>query len=328
MTVDRLEVRACAKVNLDLRLRGMRADGYHNVQTVLQSVALADDVTCERIDGPFVLECDARGVPTDERNLAWRAAAATWQALGRSGAPHGLRVRLLKRIPTQAGLGGGSADAAAVVWAAQRIWGEHLSAAAEHRVLAALGADVPFFRRGGTMMGVGRGDELFDLPDLPRYLAVVAVPAQGVSTPQAYRWFDEQHAEGVGAEPAEWPATSTAWPSFLPSCVNDFEVVVAERVPEIRRCLDALQSGGAVLARLSGSGSAVFGLFDTLERSSVAAQALRRAGVATVIETTTLSAAEATFEPGVEQGAKDRRFRHGQKRPHGVLELPGQAGLE
>lgn len=328
MTPDRFEIRACAKVNLDLRLRGVRADGYHNVQTVLQSVALADDVTCERIEGPFVLECDARGVPTDERNLAWRAAAATWQALGRSGGPRGLRVRLLKRIPTQAGLGGGSADAAAVVWAAQRIWNEQLPAFAEHRVLAALGADVPFFRRGGTMMGVGRGDELFDLPDLPRFSAVIAVPAQGVSTPQAYRWFDERHADGVGAEPAEWPAASAAWPSWLPSCVNDFEEVVAERVPEIGRCLGALRGSGAVLARLSGSGSAVFGLFDTPDRASAAAQALRRAGVATVIETTTLSATEAAFEPVVDRGAKDGRFRQGHKRPHGVPELPGQAGLE
>lgn len=305
----RVDVKASAKVNLDLRLRGRRSDGYHNVQTVLQSVALADDVRCEAAEGAVSIHCDAPGVPTDHRNLAWKAAAATWQALGRAGEPEGLRISLVKRIPPQSGLGGGSANAAAVVWAAQQVWQESLSVAGEHKVLASLGADVPFFRRGGTMLGVGRGDELIELPDLPSYLAVIAVPGVGVGTPEAYRWFDERHPDGAGSEPIAWPATSAVWPSWLSTCVNDFEDVVSARHREIGSALESLRQAGADLARLSGSGSAVFGLFEPARGAAAAlsAAALRRLGM-TVFETSTVSRAEAGFErlaPGSE-GAEGR----------------------
>jgi 4-diphosphocytidyl-2-C-methyl-D-erythritol kinase len=293
----RVDVKASAKVNLDLRLRGRRSDGYHNVQTVLQSVALADDVCCEAVEGAISIRCDAPGVPTDHRNLAWKAAAATWRALGHEGEPTGLRISLVKRIPTQSGLGGGSANAAAVVWAAQQVWQESLSMAGEHKVLASLGADVPFFRRGGTMLGVGRGDELIELPELPSYLAVIAVPGVGVSTTDAYRWFDERHPDGAGSEPLAWPATSAVWPSWLPTCVNDFEDVVSVRHREIGSALESLRQGGADLARLSGSGSAVFGLFEPARGAAAAesAAALRELGLS-VFETSTLSRAEASFD--------------------------------
>lgn len=291
----RVEVKAYAKVNLDLRLRGLRSDGFHNVQTVLQSVALADVLSFERVAGPLVLECDNPGVPSGERNLAWRAAVATWRALGRVGEPEGIRIAVRKYIPLQAGLGGGSADAAAVVWASQKIWAQALPTAVEHKVLAGLGADVPFFRQGGTMMGVGRGDELIELPDLPSYATVIVVPSVGVATPEAYRWFDERHPDGAGSDPMAWPATSAVWPSWLPTCVNDFEEVVVERHPEIGACLAALTREGAVLARLSGSGSAVFGLFEVAQDAVAAAQALRRSGLA-VIETTTIGRQEAGFD--------------------------------
>lgn len=290
----RIDLQAFAKVNLDLRLRGLRSDGYHDVSTVLQSIALADDVSCEAVDGPLALECDAPGVPGGERNLAWRAAVATWRALGRSGEPSGLRIRLVKRVPAQAGLGGGSADAAAVVWASQRVWGGRLEAADEQRVLAGLGADVPFFVRGGTMLGSGRGDQLLPLPDLPSTPLVVAVPAVGVATPDAYRWFDERHPDGMGSDPVAWPTTPAVWPGRLPACVNDFEPVVVERVPAVGACLRALGEAGAVVTRLSGSGSAVFGLFDTVDRAAAALALVRGAGARAFL-TRSLGSGEAGY---------------------------------
>jgi hypothetical protein len=144
--------RAHAKVNLDLRVLGTRADGYHELRTVFQSIDLYDTLTAQEKPGPFVLKCRTAGVPLDDRNLVWRAAAALWRALGRAGEPADTVVTLEKAIPMQAGLGGGSADAAAALQVLARLWGgAPLSLLRE--VAATVGSDAPFFLSGGTRSG-------------------------------------------------------------------------------------------------------------------------------------------------------------------------------
>lgn len=282
------QLRAHAKINLDLRVLAARADGYHDLATVLQTIALHDTLRFRREPGRFRLLCDAPGIPADRTNLVWRAADALWAAASRSGEPEGVVVRLEKRIPAQAGLGGGSADAAAALLGLHAAWGLHLPDPALQAVAASLGADVPFFLAGGSCAGYGRGDRLTRLPDLPPHQVLVALPAFGVATPEAYRWFDE---DGWPASAApSYPVEAGAWASWLGRCRNDLEASVAARHPEIGGLVRELRSAGACLAAMSGSGSAVFGLFDEWALVEQAADRLAARGVRCV-RTATLDSA-------------------------------------
>ena len=166
---------APAKVNLDLRMRGLRPDGYHLLTTVLQSIALADTLTLRARPGPFGMACDTAGVPTDARNLAWQGAAAMAAHLG---VPlDGWELALEKHVPAEAGLGGGSADAAAAARLIASAAGRSLDAAELAEVIGPLGADVAFFAWGGTMRGEGVGDVLTPLPDVPGGLRAARAPA-------------------------------------------------------------------------------------------------------------------------------------------------------
>jgi 4-diphosphocytidyl-2-C-methyl-D-erythritol kinase len=172
--------RAHAKINLDLRVLGSRVDGFHELRTVFQAVALHDTVTCTPAEGPFAITCDSAGVPLDRTNLVWKAADALWRALRRTGPVRDVTVHLEKRIPLQAGLGGGSADAAATLVALARLWQVPVRSSQLTDVAAPLGADVPFFLSGGTALGLGRGDEVYPLADLPRHWVVLLIPGFGV----------------------------------------------------------------------------------------------------------------------------------------------------
>lgn len=240
---------APAKVNLALRLRGVRADGYHLLDTVLQSIALADTVVLRARPGPFAIACQTPGVPTDARNLAWRGAAAMASALGTS--LDGWELRLDKRVPAEAGLGGGSADAAAAARLVAAAAGVSLDAAPLAEVIGPLGADVAFFAWGGAMRGEGVGDDLSPLPDVPAAAVVLVRPPFGVATSDAYRWFDEM----VRAEGRHPESCSLDGPG------NDLEAPVAARHPEIPAIVERLRHAGAHHAGMSGSGSACFGLF-------------------------------------------------------------------
>jgi len=145
-------IRAHAKINLDLRVLGMRADGFHELRTVFQSLALHDSIDCIPRPGPFAIECDAAGVPLDESNLVWRAASTLWRALRRSGPVRDVLVRLHKRIPLQGGLGGGSTDAAATLLGLARMWRVPVRPPQLVDVATTLGADVAFFLSGGEAM--------------------------------------------------------------------------------------------------------------------------------------------------------------------------------
>ena len=270
--VATVRAHAFAKINLTLRVLGVRPDGYHELRTTFQSIALHDTLTCRARPGGFRIACDDAACPADEANLVWRAADRVWAAAGRRGAPRGVEVRLAKRIPMQAGLGGGSSDAAAAIRALAALWAVALTADRARAIAAALGADVAFFLEGGAALGVGRGDVLSPLIDGPAAWVTLVVPAFGVSTQEAFGWWD-----GEQRRRADRGAERPALPG-LPEHGNDLEGPVASHHPEIARIVKALQRHGGSYAAMSGSGSAVFGLFDRRADASAAAQALAGRG--------------------------------------------------
>ncbi len=285
----RVEVRAHAKVNLDLRVLGVRPDGYHELRTVFQTIELHDVLVFRSRPGPFALRCRAAGVPLDASNLIWKAAAALWTALGRAGSVSDTTVAIGKKIPVQSGLGGGSADAAAALMALGRLWGG-APLALLREVGATLGADVPFFLAGGTALGLGRGEEIYPLVDLPPHWIVIVRPPFGVSTAEAYAWYDEDRAAGL-REIRELQLLPVPWPSRAAQMINDLEPPVLRRHPEIGLLKAHLKDAGAVAAAMSGSGSAVFGLFRTRAAAESAARRLSTRGTRAMV-TRTLSRSE------------------------------------
>src|SRR5262245_33828925 len=271
-------VRAHAKINLDLRVLGTRPDGFHELRTVFQALALHDTIECLPREGPFAIECDAAGVPLDRANLVWRAADALWRALRRDGPVRDVLVRIQKRIPLQGGLGGGSTDAAATLLGLARAWRVPVRPNQLVDVAATLGADVAFFLSGGTALGLGRGDEIYPLADLPQHWIVLLVPGFGVSSPDAYEWYDAERDLARGATVREAQHVPGPWPSRAAQMVNDLEAPVARHYPEIDQMKVALRRAGALAASMSGSGSTVFGLFQKRREAVHAVEHLSGAG--------------------------------------------------
>lgn len=286
---QRIAIRAHAKVNLDLRVLGVREDGYHELRTVFQSIELHDVLTCVPRPGPFALESQNTAIPLDGSNLVWKAAAGLWTALGLAGEPADLVVTIDKTVPMAAGLGGGSADAAAALVAFARLWGGAPMTLLRD-VAAGIGSDVPFFLSGGTALGLGRGEEIYPLVDLPIHWVVIVRPPFGVSTAEAYAWHDEDRAAGL-KETREPQMLPVPWPSRAAQMVNDLEPPVVRRHPEITEIKAALKGAGAVAASMSGSGSAVFGLFRSRAAASRALAPLATGGARTHL-TRTLTRAE------------------------------------
>lgn len=285
-----LTLRACAKINLDLRILGFRPDGFHDLKTIFQALALHDELTFTPRRGPFVIECDDPRIPTDHRNLIWRTASLLWRAVGkrRGEQPRDMLVTLRKRIPQEAGLGGGSADAAVTLLALTRLWKLDLNVPTLSRLAAALGSDVPFFLVGGTALGLGRGDDIYPLVDLPRTYVVLIRPQFGVSTAEAYKWFDtEPHPK----RPVSKKLLPGTWPEWAMNLRNDLEGVVTRHHPTISRIRQSLLEAGAVYAAMSGSGSAVFGLFEREDAARRTATQLARPGWL-VVSTRTLTRAD------------------------------------
>ena len=279
-----LSVRAHAKINLSLRVGPRRLDGFHELRTVYQTLALHDVLQIARRRGTFALTCSSPDVPTDSSNLVFKAAQAVWRSLARRGDPMDVSISLRKRIPMQAGLGGGSSDAAAALVALNRVWSAKLQAEDLIELAAALGSDVPFFLLGGTALGLGRGEVVQPLPDAPPHPIVLVRPDAGVSTAEAYGWLD---ADPGGAAIAA-ASSAVPWPGAI---VNDLEPPVVRRRPAIGEARQALIAAGALAAGMTGSGSAVFGIFETRERARAAQGHLARPGWA-VILTRTLGRAE------------------------------------
>jgi 4-diphosphocytidyl-2-C-methyl-D-erythritol kinase len=294
-----LTLRPPAKINLVLRVGPRRTDGYHEVQTLLQSIALSDRLLATLRRGPFTLVVRGAGVPADRTNLVWRAAEILWRALGRSGEPCDAHLTLEKEIPAGAGLGGGSADAAAALVALNRLWEGRLPVSELAPLGSELGADVPFFLMGGTALGLGRGDDLYPLADVRRLGVVLLTPSFGVSTAEAYRWFDEDgpsHSAGDGdVEPV--PAVDVGWHGRSLVLGNDLEAPVSRRHRDVAEMVAACRREGAWGAGMTGSGSAVFGLFPE-PAVRAAARRLRRPDWR-VIVSRTLTRREARQRVGV-----------------------------
>ncbi len=268
---------------------GTRSDGYHELRTVFQSIELHDTLTCSERPGPFAIKSRTASLPLDPSNLVWKAAAALWKVLGRPGEPSDTLVTIEKVIPMEAGLGGGSADAAASLLAFARLWGG-APVSLLREVAASIGSDIPFFLSGGTALGLGRGEEIYPLVDLPVHWVVIVRPAFGVSTAEAYSWYDEDRTAGL-KEPRELQVLPVPWPSRAAQMVNDLEPPVMRRHPEIVEIKAALKNGGAVASSMSGSGSAVFGLFRTRAAAAKMIGPLARGGAKTIL-TRTLTRAD------------------------------------
>ena len=263
--------KAYAKVNLTLAVGEKRPDGYHEVVSVMQRVSLHDTLTAERTASGISLTCSDPALPAGEENLAHRAAALFFRETGITG---GVALALEKSIPSQAGLGGGSSDAASVLLALRRLYAPALSDTALEAMAAALGSDVPFFIRGGTALATGRGERLAPLPRLREGWFVIVKPPEGFSTPAMYRRLDELPPEPP--RPDGMPAALETGDvrAVAAMLCNSFERAVPPD-SAVRDIEDALRAHGALAALLSGSGSAVFGLFDREDAARAAAEVLR-----------------------------------------------------
>ena len=267
--MDRLTKRANAKINLTLDLTSVLPDGYHAIHTVMQSVSLCDDVTVALTQTEGVaFFCDAPDVPTDERNTAYRAALLFCSELGVT--PF-LRIGVCKRIPRQAGLGGGSADAAAVLRALNEIYGAPIPERRLLELALRIGADVPFCAVGGAALCLNKGEIMAPLPPFQASVLLVK-PGTGVSTAEAYRRFDEEAAPlRPNNDAALFSFAQGDYRTGLRSALNVFEQVTD--VPGGDAIKETLLRSGAYHAAMSGSGSAYFGIFDTAEAADRAAAA-------------------------------------------------------
>ena len=283
-----LVIRTPAKINLGLRVLARRPDGYHAVRTLLAGVDLWDSLTFEPGGDGLRLECDAPAIPTDATNLVLRAAARLEELLGRR--LPGALIRLQKRIPAGRGLGGGSSDAAAAVVGLNRRFGLGFGRPVLRRLLTAVGMDAPYFLYGGLALATGRGEHVFPLSAGPEVPLVILVPNFGIPTADAYRGFPEPPAplrREDGDGPTDRLARFLVWgPERIgrhgelpPGCLrNDLEestVLRGVRPPDaISHMRRALKAAGAGETAMSGSGSAVFGVFPDRRRAALAASRL------------------------------------------------------
>ncbi len=266
-----MECRACAKLNLYLDITGIMPDGYHALRSVMQSIDLYDTVKVEKAD-TIRLTVDKKYIPTDERNTAFKAAKAFFEATGIQG---GAEIFIKKIIPVGAGMAGGSADAAAVLNLLNILYGMPLSAEELSDVALKVGADVPFCLEGGTMLAEGKGEKLTPLPKLAKCFFVVVKPFFSVSTKEAYKMFDEQGGDCPDVDGILSALKQRSIHQVCSSMGNDLERCIALKYPEINEIKDKLIGLGAIGAMMTGSGSAVFGVFENMIQAQQAADKMR-----------------------------------------------------
>jgi 4-diphosphocytidyl-2-C-methyl-D-erythritol kinase len=323
-----IAIHSFAKINLGLRIGPVRADGFHELATVYQTIDLHDEVTVSATLGSktaISIRCDDKRVPTDNRNTCWKIVAAALEAMG---APAQVEIKIKKNLPLQGGLGAGSANAAAALVALERELAGHareLSQDERLAIAAQTGSDVPLFLLGGTVWGRGRGELVTALADSPSIPCVVALPDCGVSTPQAFRDWDAAAASRAALTRASDSTTlnelnrkvAEVWRLGGASGVfssgkglaenpllalvhagieNDFESVVFPQQPRLRDLKLALagsspdpsEENQALYAALSGSGAALFGLYTSNHAADLAAERVRAMNCAALV-TKTLS---------------------------------------
>ena len=268
-----VRIAAQAKLNLHLRVLARDETGFHSIETIFHRIDLADDLEIEITTQEKTLDVEGADTGAVESNLAWRAAE---MYATHNGWPGGFRIHLTKRIPVGAGLGGGSADAAAVLRALDSLSPKPMAAHGLLRLAAMLGSDIPFLASDAVMaLGWGRGERLLSLPALPLKDVLLMSPEFSVSTADAYRWLDEDRvkkaeanvAMGDGGAPVESKVFDSiglsTWASIAKFARNDFEAPVTARHPQLREYLDRLRNSRAIFSQMTGSGSTIFGVLDS-----------------------------------------------------------------
>lgn len=268
--------KAWAKVNLTLDVVGKREDGYHDLKSIMQTVSLWDDVELTVGTGKdWNLVCSQPDIPCDARNLAWKAASVFCEATGKD--PDGLTIRIEKRIPSGAGMGGGSADAAAVLRGLNRYFGEPMTILQLADLGAKVGSDVPFCVVGGTVMCEGRGEKLRKLPDMPKCIILCCKPEFSISTPVLYRKLDERNIPVPVDNDAMEMAIAAGDIQAIASCIrNAFDPVVSQEHSEIQHIKDVCLSNGALASEMTGSGSVVFAIMPDIDSAYAALEALKK----------------------------------------------------
>lgn len=266
---------AFAKINLTLDVLGKREDGYHDLQSVMQTISIRDDVQIDLDTGKlWTLHCDKEGVPCDETNLAWKAAKVFQDALKKDLG--GVEIHITKRIPLQAGLGGGSADAAAVLRALNKHFDNPLSVFALAELGAEVGSDVPFCVLGGTAMVEGRGEQLRKLPDMPECVFVICKPDFNVSTPELYQKLDQvaiaHHPDNRAMETALLEGDLS---KIAENLYNVFDPVVTDMHLEMNYIKSIMNSYAAMGQQMTGSGSAIFAILENFEYAAVVCNMLK-----------------------------------------------------
>jgi 4-diphosphocytidyl-2-C-methyl-D-erythritol kinase len=292
-----VSVRSFAKINLGLFIGAIREDGFHELLTVYQTIGLHDLIRVSLGRGSGIeIRCTDPRVPKDESNTCYRIVERAMQALNAKGR---VVIDIEKRLPVQGGLGGASANAVSTLLALERVRKKSLSAGERLRIAAAVGSDLPLFLVGGTVLGLGRGEQVYPLEDLPATGCVVVTPEVGVSTPRAFAEWDRKltlpipsdRMVELGRGLSAWLGESYSGAPFRrgrrenpllelvrAGIKNDFEQVVFPEYPELSEGKCALERAGAKYASLSGSGSALYGLFASKEAARTAAIRLRRQG--------------------------------------------------
>ncbi len=268
-----VRIPAFAKINLRLEILGKRSDGYHELRTIFQTVSLHDDLKLRRSKRPgislHVQGNEALSGEPVEKNLVYRAVQALQRELRDEG---GVEVELKKKIPAGRGLGGGSSDAAAAMMGYLRLTGKKLAMERLMEIGALLGADVPFFLQGGRALGIGRGDEIYPLPDIATKSILVVSPRDiHVPTPDAYRWLNASELTKSAENPKLWKFCALSWSVQGTGLLNDFEGAVFQHYPRLAEIKRDLLQKGATEALLAGSGSAVIGVFPSPAKARRAA---------------------------------------------------------
>jgi 4-diphosphocytidyl-2-C-methyl-D-erythritol kinase len=268
-----VRVPAFAKINLRLEILGKRPDGFHELRTIFQTVTLKDEVRLESTRKPGI-ELQVEGNESlasepVEKNLVYRAVEAVRRELG---TPDGVRVALRKGIPAGRGLGGGSSDAAASILGCLRLLRKELPRDRLFEIAAALGADVPFFLEGGRALGIGKGEEIYPLPETPRrHILIVSPRSIHVPTPDAYHWLNAPQLTNHASDSKLYRFCALAWSLQGSPLLNDFEEAVFQQHPRLAQIKRDLLQNGATEALLAGSGSAVFGVFPSPAKARRAA---------------------------------------------------------
>ncbi len=277
-----MKLKAYAKINLTLDVTGKRADGFHTLDTVMQSVSLYDRVELHLSRKPGIrARCDKPYIPTDIRNSAVKAARLFLDEAGQKEV--GVELSLHKKIPSRGGMGGGSADAAAVLFGLQRLLGEPLTQERLMVLAVQVGADVPFCLIGGTRRCTGIGEGIAPAPPMPPCALVICKPPVGMSTPRAYAQLDSMPPAHTRATPRMMEALESGNLALVAKQLyNRFDET--QKLMRVREVKTAILSAGALGALMTGSGSAVFGVFESMERAKACGRLLEGKGEVFVVQ--------------------------------------------